>query len=140
MNRTLSSDENNTQAHSHRMVIIRCMINMGLYWPLWWFHEWILKNVLIDSGLAIEINNTIWANPSIFQSQQINTLHYGLWSSLGKMLFYSNLFFMLIGWYLIAKGKPEIDKAVIKFSLFIIFILVIMEIPVWLYVFSTGQG
>ena len=128
------------RAHSHRMVVIRNMINMGLYWPLWWFNEWIYKNVLIGSGFAIEINNTIWANPSVFQSQQINTLYYGLWSSLGKMLFYSNLFFMLIGWYLIANGKPEIDKDTIKFSLFIILILVIMEIPTWLYVFSIGQG
>ncbi len=111
MNRTPSPDENNTHGHSHRMIVIRNMINMGLYWPLWWANEWILSQ-----GLHI------------------------LWSSLGKGLFYANLLFILIGWYLIAKGKPEIDKDVIKFSLFIIFILVLMEIPVWLYVFSTGQG
>ena len=111
MKRKPSSDENNTLGHSHQMIVIRCMINMGLYWPLWWANLWIIKNGL-----------------------------YGLGTSLGKMFFYSNLYYMLIGWYLIAKGKPEVDRDTVKFSLFIILILVLMEIPTWLYVFSIGQG
>ncbi len=94
----------------HRMIIIRNVIHMGLYWPLWWINEWI-----IEKGL------------------------YGL-GPIGKVFFYANLFYMLIGWYLIAKEKPEVDRETVKFSLFIIFILVIMEIPVWLYVYSLGQG
>jgi len=94
----------------HRNIIIKNMIHMGLYWPLWWFNEWIIKNGL-----------------------------YG-WGPIGKMLFYSNLFYMLIGWYLIAKGKPEVDRDTVKFGLFIILILIIMEIPMWLAVLSFKQG
>lgn len=115
MKRTPSSDENNTPEHSHRvverMVVIRCMINMGLYWPLWWFNLWIFEHGL-----------------------------YGLWSSLGKMLFYSNLYYMLIGWYLIAKGKPELDRDTVKFSLFIILILVLMELYTIIFVLFNGPG
>ena len=96
--------------NSQRMIIIRAIIGLFLYWPLCRFNVWI-----IDQGL------------------------YGL-GPLGKLLFYVNLFYMFINWFLIAKRKDEVDRETVKFSLFIILILVIMELPTWIYVFYKGQG
>ena len=98
------------KAHSHRMIVIRNMLHMGLYWPLWWANEWIIKRGL-----------------------------YGL-GPIGKVLFYANLFYMLIGWYLIAKEKPEVDRDAVKFSLFIILVLVLMELYVIISVSVNGPS
>jgi len=96
--------------NSHRMIIIRALIGMALYWPLW---KWNVK--LID---------------------------YGPWAlgPLGKLLFYINLFYLLINWYLIAKRKPELDRDTVKFSLFIILVLVLMELPTMIYFLMRGPG
>ena len=94
----------------HRKIIIRNMIHMGLYWPLWWANEWIMRNGLLGLG------------------------------PIGKMFFYANLFYMLIGWYLIAKGKPEVDRDTVKFSLFIIIILVLMELYTIIFVLFNPPG
>jgi len=95
--------------YSHEMRMVRAMVHTALYWPLWWTNEWII-------------------------SHQVP----GLGTVLGKLFFYVNLFYMLINWCLIAKRKPEVDRATVKFSLFIIFILVLMELPTWIYVIMVG--
>jgi len=97
--------------NSHGMRMIRVIIHTGLYWPLWWTNVWI-----------------------------INHLTVGIWTVLGKLFFYVNLFYMLINWCLIAKRIPEVDRDTVKFSLFIILILVLMELPTWIYVLSHGTG
>jgi len=95
---------------SQRMIMIRAMAGMALYWPLW---KWNVK--LVD---------------------------YGPWAlaPLGKLLFYINLFYMLINWYLIVNRKPEVDRDTVKFSLFIIIVLVLMELPTWIYILMNGSG
>ena len=97
--------------NSHRMIIIRGIFHTALYWPLWWTNLWIMSH-----------------QPP------------GLGTVMGKFIFYSNLFYMLINWFLIANRKPEVDRDTVKFSLFIIFILVIMELPTWIYVLMRGSG
>ena len=64
---------------------------------------------------------------------------YGL-GPFGKLFFYVNLFYMFINWFLIAKRKSEVDRDTVKFSLFIILILVIMELSTWIHVLSKGSG
>ena len=96
--------------NSQRMIIIRAIIGLALYWPLWRFNVWV-----INQGL------------------------YGL-GPLGKLLFYANLFYLLINWYLIANRKSEVNRDTVKFSLFIIIVLVLMELPIWIHVFYKGQG
>jgi len=93
--------------YSHGMRMVRAIVHTAFYWPLWWVNEWI-----------------------------INHLKVGVWTVLGKMFFYANLFYMVINWFLIAKGKSEVDRDTVKFSLFIILVLVLMEIPMWIYVLS----
>ena len=95
--------------YSHGVRMVRAIVHTALYWPLWWANVWIT-----------------------------NHMNVGLGTVLGKMGFYVNLFYMLINWYLIAKGKPELDRDTVKFSLFIILILVLMELPLWIYVLSKG--
>jgi len=97
--------------YSHGMKMIRAIIHTALYWPLWWFNEWVITHV-----------------------------PYGGWTILGKLAFYINLFYMLINWCLIAKRKAEVDRDIVKFSLFIIIVLVLMELPTWIYVLSNGPG
>ena len=70
----------------------------------------------------------------------INNFLLGPGHVIGKLGFYVNLFYMLINWFLIAKRKDEVDRETVKFSLFIILILVIMELPTWIHVFYKGQG
>ena len=94
--------------NSQRMIIIRAIIGMALYWPLWRFNVWIIRRGLHNLG------------------------------PLGKVLFYINLFYLLINWYLIANRKPEVDRETVKFSLFIIIVLILMELPTWIYVFHRG--
>ena len=94
--------------YSQRMIVIRAIIGLALYWPLWRFNVWI-----------------------------INQGPYGL-GPLGKLLFYINLFYMLINWYLIANRKSEVDRDTVKFSLFIIIVLALMELPTWIYVIQQG--
>lgn len=94
--------------HSQRMIVIRAILGLVLYWPLWRLNVWIM-----------------------YQG------HYNL-GPLGKVLFYANLFYLLINWYLIAKRKSEVDRDTVKFSLFIIIVLVLMELPTWIYVFQHG--
>jgi len=92
------------------MIMLRAIIGLALYWPLW---KWNVK--LID---------------------------YGSWTlaPLGKLLFYINLFYMLINWYLIANRKPEVDRDTVKFSLFIIIVLILMELPNVIYFLMRGPG
>lgn len=97
--------------YSHGMRMIRAIIHTALYWPLWWLNRWVWTHV-----------------------------PYGLWTILGKLFFYMNLFYMLINWCLIAKRKSELDRDTVKFGLFIILILVLMEIPTWIYVITIESG
>jgi len=97
--------------YSHGMRMIRAIIHTALYWPLWWSNMWI-----------------------------INHMNVGLGTVLGKLAFYTNLFYMLINWCLIAKRKDEVDRDIIKFSLFVILILVLMELPTWIYVIMNGPS
>lgn len=94
--------------NSHRMIIIRALIGLALYWPLWRFNVWIINQGLYNLG------------------------------PLGKVLFYINLFYLLINWYLIANRKPEVDRETVKFSLFIIIVLVLMELPTMIYFLMRG--
>lgn len=95
--------------YSHRMVIIRGIFYTALYWPLWWANLWIMSHKPV-----------------------------GMWTVLGKLMFYVNLFYMLINWFLIAKRKDEVDRDTVKFSFFIILILVLIELPTWIYVIMRG--
>ena len=96
--------------NSQRMIIIRAIIGLVFYCPLWRFNVWIINQGLYELG------------------------------PVGKLLFYVNLFYMFINWFLIAKRKSEVDRETVKFSLFIVLILVIMELPTWIHVFYKGQG
>jgi len=95
--------------YSHRMRMVRAIVHTAFYWPFWWFNEWIISHQTIGIGTVLV-----------------------------KLFFYVNLFYMLINWYLIAKRIPEVDRDTVKFSLFIILILILMEFPMWIYVLSKG--
>ena len=97
--------------NSHRMIMIRAIIYTALYWPLWWANLWVMSHKPV-----------------------------GMWTVLGKLAFYVNHFYMLINWFLIAKTKDEVDRDTVKYSLFIILILVLIELPTWIYVLSKGSG
>ena len=95
---------------SQRMIIIRAIIGLVLYWPLWRFNVWIMERGLHFLG------------------------------PLSKLMFYTNLFYLLINWFLIAKRKSEVDRETVKFSLFIIIVLILMELPTWIYVLLSDSG
>ena len=96
--------------NSHRMIVIRAIVGLALYWPLWRLNVWIINQGFYELG------------------------------PVGKLFFYVNLFYLLINWFLIAKRKSEVDRETVKFSLFIIIVLILMELPTWIYVLLSDSG